>query len=123
MDYPTRNGLPISPFELDLPASRERRRNNHHSAWTASVMSRLAVTQTFRDLEAYQDIMPLDQHNWIHHEYEPPRIDLQAVFDRVMQAYDLSERLRLGSAFKPVYKPISDEKLAKIKREYDRYGR
>ena len=85
-------------------------------------MGKLVVTQTLRDLEAYQDVMPIDQHDWIHHEYEAPQIELQSAFDRVMQAYDLNERLRLGPAWKPTYKAISDERLTRIKQEYDRYG-
>lgn len=124
--YPSREGLPIPISELELPESRlnpnkKKSFNNHHSLWTARAMSRLVLSQTLRDLEAYQDVMPIDNHDWIHAEYEPPKMpSVDVMYDRLMMAYELGERLRLGSAWNPTFKLISPERVAKIEAEHNR---
>lgn len=123
MKYPTREGLPIPVREaLDYEPMHLRHCNNHHSLWTARNMGKLVVTQTLRDLAEYQDVMPRTAHQRLHDTYDPPEIDIQAAFDRVMQAYDDGELMREGSAYRPHYRYISLDKINRISKEYEQLG-
>lgn len=122
--YPMRGGLFVPPTELDLPPSRldltrKKNVNNHHLSFTARQMGRLLITQTFRDLERNQVLLPVDVHDHLHQVYDPPELpDLTIVFDAIDDAYQNNERLRYGAAHHPLYKPISLALVNAIAVEY-----
>lgn len=116
--YPTRDGIPISPIEMGFGGDQTRNRcNNHHSAWTRRAMSRLLITQTFRDLESMQHIIPRFQHERLHDIYDPPQLDLKSVYNYVVEAYEREEELRYGTAYDPVWQPFTKERLTLIHAE------
>lgn len=117
--YPTRGGLPIHPRELDIPSTLYTGlENNHHHCFTLARMSNFLVTQTLRDLEAYQTVMDVAQHNWLHDRFSQPTLSLNSAYDRVHEAYDDGELLRLGSAKHYQLVPIDDRRIAAIDDEW-----
>ena len=119
--YPTRHGLPVPLGEVDIPTTRwdgDHYENNHHLAWTAREMGKLAITQSLRDLEAYQSVVPIAQHVSLHKTYSPPNISLESAYDRVHEAYDNEEYLRLGTAHNFVLAPITPAIIAQCDREW-----
>lgn len=95
-EYPTYKGIAVPVWDLALPPSHTRERNNHHNEWSARRMGRLAVTQALRDLERHQYVMPLDQHAWLHQNYEPPELPTEEQAAReVIDAYEKGERFKI----------------------------
>lgn len=80
-------------------------------------MGELVLTQTLRNLSDYQDVLHKDVHQAIHDRYEPPEIQLEAAYERVWQAYEEDEPLRLGSAWHFEKALISRETMQKIEAE------
>lgn len=126
-EYPTVNGFPVHPLELDLPAPRfnEGRQidfNNHHLAFTARRMGQLVLTQTMRDLDEFQLVMPKETHAILHDRYEPPRHipTLYDLMNHIDDAFEAGKLLRYGSAHNPMYKTITPALLRACKDEYDR---
>lgn len=122
--YPSIDGVPVSPFELDLPISqldlaKEHNWNNHHACFEARSFGKIALFQTMRDLERHQYLTPIDFHANTHRFYSPPRMPTleQAITD-VSEAYDSGERLRYGSARNPTYKPIGRDVMNLIYTNY-----
>ena len=94
--YPTRQGIAVSPNELYLPYSRDKRRNNHHAEFSERVMGRTAVTLALRNLERHQYVMPIDTHDWLHRKYSPPALPtLEQAVREVMDAYDQGEMFKI----------------------------
>ena len=117
--FPTRNGVAINPFELDLPQF-EGSKNIHHWAWTKAAFGSLALFQTFRDLERHQTLLAIPTHNYIHAHYAPPEMPtVGQAMNTVMEAYDGSESLRIGSAGRFELIPITYSLIKQIKREYN----
>lgn len=128
--YPTRNGVPISPLEIyDLSTSRlnleaQRNFNLHHSAWTRKMFGKNILMLTFRQLENNQLFMPVDIHDQLHQEYDPPVMPtpLQAIHE-IERAMDAGEQLRIRQPAKKVGKyvleSITEETFAKVKASYD----
>jgi len=119
--YPTDSrGLVVPSSEFFTPYThRPNRINNHHMWFTARTMSRFLITQTLRDLDAYQEQIPVTTHDWVHSEYEPPRIPVMSVLmDRLDEAHETGEQLRKGSAHHPLYEPFTDERWTFINKEY-----
>lgn len=104
--YPMRkHGAVFVPVhELNIPSESFRWRgegniNNHHYAFTRQFCGRLAITQTFRDLDANQERLPKTGHQWLHSNFAPPIIpNLTAIMERLDQALDGGEKLRYGTA-------------------------
>lgn len=93
--HPTRDGIAVSPYELDLPRGRERKKNNHHSHYTARAFGKLAVTQCLRDLERHQYTLPVDVHRWIHDTYAPPELPTEEqAAKEVIDAYEKGEMFK-----------------------------
>lgn len=119
MEYPTRYGLPINPEELGYDeVNSEVRRTNHHNAWTDRQMGRLLLTRTFRNLDSMQFQLPVHLHRQLHRDYEPPKLDLSAVRQYVMEAYEDGESLRYGTATQYWHEPIEKELMKEIEEEY-----
>lgn len=127
--YPTRDGLPLPPSELDLQPSRLKdrpeNRSLHHHNWPARRMGRLLISQTLRDLEYEQTFMPNDQHNLgayaLHTLYEPPEpASLIQMMDRLDIARETGEMMRVRANGKWVLNHISDIHWKQIEMEYSR---
>lgn len=68
--YPTDYvGAPIPPEELGFEIGHRGEWNNHHLAYFRRSFGRLAISQTFRDLELMQREMPVVAHRRLHTEY------------------------------------------------------
>lgn len=123
--WPTRNGVSLSLDEVGAPESfmnldNPYHINNHHWAWTAREFGRTAIGATFRNLARLQSLEGLDRHNWVHGNYDPPRPPSpKQALDEIMRAYENDEYLRIGSANRPAFIPITIDILDKLKREYN----
>ena len=126
MEYPTRRGISIPSSELDLPETRldlrrQHTTNNHHMEWSRRSMGRFLITQTLRDLEGLQEVLPLDVHTLLHKRYEPPRFPtVDEAMDRVIEAYDNAEQMKVKAGNKYVLQPITDIHYKQIIMEYNR---
>ena len=96
MKYPTRNGLIISPYELDYTeptqADIERKRTTmHHGWWTARDFGRTAIGATFRALETNVYPMLRNEHNQgtdtLHDKYSPPPMPHVGLMVDVLDEY------------------------------------
>lgn len=119
--YPTRGGLPIPLEEVDIPTTRwdsDLYENNHHWAWTARHMAQLCITQTIRDLDPLQSRLIIPRHVRFHQIYSEPNISLKSAYNRVHEAFDNGEYLRLGTARNFTLAPITPETIARCDREW-----
>jgi hypothetical protein len=125
-EYPTNNGIPVPFHEIDLPMSqldltKQESMNNHHGAYTAHMFGRLAISQTFRDLNCFQDVTPKDVHAITHDRFEPPTHlpDLITMLDIIDEQRLQNGLLRYGSAHHPTYKGITQELWHTLMEEYN----
>jgi len=129
MAYPTRRGIAISPQELELPDSRlnleaPRNWNNHHLSFTRKMFGRQILYFTLRNLESQQTYMPVDIHDALHTEYEPPKMPtpLQALHEIERARHD-GEHLQIRQPCKKMgryaIELISDEVWDKCKASYN----
>lgn len=129
--YPTSvDGMPVSFQELDLrPSQLDLRRPEsfslHHKQFTARRMARLLITQTVRDLEFEQELVPRDQHNQgrqaLHSIYCPPEpASLIQYMDRLDVARQTGERMRIRANGMYIFQDISDIHWKQIEQEYNR---
>lgn len=129
MEYPTRNGISIPVHELELPESslnleRPENYNNHHAEWQRRQMGRFAITQTLRDLERHQFLLPRDVHQELHKMYEPPRFPtLREALDEVEEAYAKDETMQvyLIDQKRYIQHPISWVHMQTLHAEYNQY--
>ena len=119
-DYPTRRGVPLHPSELGFESNPDLYQENHHLAFTRREMSRLAITQTFRDLNSMQTPLPKEPHQELHRLYLPPQIGLKEAYQYVWQAYEHTEQLRYGSVKNFEHADITEKRMNQIEREYQR---
>jgi len=127
--YPTRNGLAIHPMELELPESHlnpesTRNWNHHHMQWTRKQYGKQFLYFAFRSIETRQLHMLVDQHDWVHQEYDPPVMPtIQQALKEIERAKDAGEMLNLRQPAKAkgTYsrEPITDEVLRKCIASYD----
>jgi hypothetical protein len=100
MQYPSRNGIPISPSELDLPITRlplddEKSFNNHHGFFprVAYMHSKgdkdvKFLFQLLRNLECHQYRLPIDYHEALHKKYEPPKMPTpKQAYEEIQRVY------------------------------------
>ena len=122
-EYPNRNGVPVPIEELlseeDL-LNEDCERNNHHGAHTARMFGRSAISQTFRDLAIFQDVIPVNAHARLHRLYEPilhlpNEVVMMDIIDEQRAQNGL---LRYGSARFPMYKEIDDVLWSNLLEEY-----
>lgn len=129
--YPSRNGLPISAYELELrPSELDLDKNEnyslHHLHFPARLMGRLLITNTLRNLEYEQEELPNDQHNLgkfaLHTLYLPPEPPtLRQAMDRLDLAKETNERMRIrvpGQGY--VKQNISNIHWLQVAQEYNR---
>lgn len=85
--YPTDLvGAPIPPEELGFEIGHSGEWNNHHMAYFRRSFGRLAISQTFRDLELLQREMPVVEHRRLHTLYTgiqvPSLLTMMDIIDR-----------------------------------------
>lgn len=125
-EYPNYDGVPVPFHELELPPSAmnlelQESFNNHHGAHTARMFGRTAISQTFRDLAIFQDVIPKDTHSIAHYLYEPIQHlpDLVTMLDIIDEQRMKNGLLRYGSARNPTYKGITDDLYHSLMLEYN----
>jgi len=128
--YPTRQGVPVSTLELFsfedsiLNLEANRNWNLHHECWTRKMFGRCALYLCFRQIETHQQFTPVDIHDNIHKEYEPPKMPtpLQAITE-IERAKDAGEQLRIRQPAKKIGKyvleNITEDAFRKCKASYD----
>lgn len=106
--YPTRNGLPISTRELDLPRSnlnpnKRSSTQNHHLFYYSGRFVRNIILNSLRDLEGNQERIFKDQHVLgrlaLHNVYRggvpaPPH---RIAMDRLEEGFETGERFKVWS--------------------------
>ena len=125
--YPSRNGLPLSPIDVELPGSRLKdkpsNKNNHHPLFPHKRYELGGIIYaTPRDLEDMQCVLPKDVHNTgkdtLHSRYGPPEIPKPTtVIDRILEALASGESLQSGTAQNPILVPVSTELVDEILQE------
>ena len=122
--YPTRDGIAVSPFELNLPDTRRpdkrKYRSNHHTHYTAPRFSKSSTLQAMRNLSRHQVILPNDVHRFIHDNYEPPELPSEPqAAKEIIDAYENGELFKIYNTFLKTYiyeeipKEIVDGLIAK----------
>ena len=103
--YPTRDGLPVSTSELNLPPSRlspknEKNFNNHHLFFSKRAYLSDPILTALRNLDRSQEMLPKDQHNLgklgLHSVYSPPKIpSRKRAMEEIEEAYLNNEKLKI----------------------------
>lgn len=94
--WPTRNGIAVPPDEMWLPRPNTKDRNNHHSCWTRKRFEKHATLLALRNLDRHQYEMPVNQHNWLHKNYDPPELPThEQAAKEVIDAYDKGEQFKI----------------------------
>jgi len=84
----------LPPSNLNL--EKETNFNNHHNCWTAKAFGKYILFETLRDLESHQFLLPIDVHEYIHEEYNPPKLStIKQAIAEIERAKDAGERLRV----------------------------
>jgi|GEM_PF-1892643 len=78
IEYPTINGIPMSPQDIDLPESelklnRPWNKHLHHDCWPKAAFTKNALFKAVRDLASHQTNMPIDTHVYLHKRYLAPK--------------------------------------------------
>ena len=127
MRYPTVRGIAVPTSELNLPESRldlskPESFNTHHLEFQRRNIGRFIITQTLRDLEGMQEIMPRDVHQALHERYgEPEFPTIQQAMARISLAYDTGEQMRVwtpGEGY--IYHDFTHIHRKQIAQEYNR---
>jgi hypothetical protein len=107
----------LPPTTLDIQNLYNR--NNHHLQWRAADYAGSVLLSSLRNLAERQDILPLDTHNILHRTYQPPEMPtLQQAMQRIEDAYEGNEKLRLGSANNPQFMDFSRDRFIRCLGEY-----
>lgn len=125
-EYPNYNGIPVDPKELSLPKSmldlsRAESINNHHWNFRARKFGATLISQTFRDLDVFQTVLPKDTHAILHDRYDEPHTmpDQTAMIEIIDEQRAANGLLRYGSANHPHYRGIDDTLWNELMREYN----
>lgn len=98
--YPTKNGIAVNPEEIWLPPTyldceQKGNTNLHHNEWTARQFGRSILYLTLRNLSSNQFYMPIDQHEFIHRNYDTPIMPTpKQAIDEIERAYWEKEYIR-----------------------------
>ncbi len=122
--YPTRNGIAVPAFELQLPEtkidlSHEFEFSNHHDCWYAKKFGSEILYLTLRKLEICQSVLPNDLHEHIHMTYEQPKLPRPyQAYTHITKAAEDGVMLKNGSANNPHYEAITDGLIKKVHENY-----
>lgn len=135
-EYPTRNHLPVSTEELDLPETRlniNNRKNiqNHHLFYYSGRYKGHIILNSLRDLEGNQEPLPKDQHVLgkfaLHNVYRAgvPVPPMDVAMDRLEQGYEGGERFKVWNikTRRYEYYDFTDEYWQRLKDVYDVYNK
>ncbi len=126
--YPTRDGVAISPEELDFPISHlnpENRGNynNHHAEFYSRLFGGSALFSIFRNLEVNQYPMLLDTHALLHATFDAPQFPTPyQAMTAIQDEYDHLGSLRFGSQNRPHLVPLNGSIMDDVNRAYEALG-
>lgn len=134
MRYPTRNHLPISTRELDLPRSEldpTQRGNtqNHHLYYYSPRYKGNIILNSLRDLDYSQERLARDQHVLgklaLHNVYTDgvPVPPMKIAMDRLEQAFESGEVFKVYDIQERryVYKRFTKEHWSALQQAYNTY--
>ena len=133
--YPSREGVPVHPDELNLAPSRldpdsGYNYNNHHLYFNKSSYLGDSIFTDLRNLESSQVRMLKDQHNMgkyaLHTLYLPPeRPTLEQAMDTLEMAYATGEKLKTWNQNLNLYttRTYTAERWKRALKEYNRRNR
>jgi hypothetical protein len=95
--YPTdKRGVPLSVAEVGIPYIESKYWNNHHLNFYARQFGATAISQSFRDLERYQEMMPKQSHVLLHQKFGGIALPAAGVMlDELYDASDKAERFKI----------------------------
>lgn len=119
--YPVdRRGFPVAVDELNLPFMVDNKENLHHLNYYRRLFASTAISQTFRDLASFQEMMPVNRHEELHKRYTgiklPPK---ENMLERIEEAWQAGEKLRVRTIGGYVLHDISYVHLQTLKAEYN----
>ena len=122
--YPTRLGVPISPFEIGLNSPFEvesdEKVNNHHGEFTRRYFGSNIILQTMRDLDINQWVLYESEHIGLHNKFGPPQLpNLRQSMNVINDEFDKGGLLKLGSVGEPEYVDITEDLMRKINHVYN----
>ena len=120
--YPTDpRGVPLSVAEVDIPYLESDRENNHHLNFYRRAFGATALSQAFRDLERFQEIMPVRSHELLHRKFGGIAVPHAGVMlDEIYEAKEQNEKLKIydQSLKQYVYYDINDELWHGLSKDY-----
>lgn len=125
--YPTRNGISVPVYEIDLPETKLNlelagTENDHHGEWPRKTMGTLAILQTLRDLDRSQYMMPIDVHTELHRRFAPPELPTPTqALDEITEAYNNNETMKVYDLYQKKYiqLPITFIHMQTLHAEYN----
>ena len=121
--FPTdKRGIPLTAAEAGVPYIESEKQNNHHRAYFKRMFGSTAISQTFRDLDRFQEIMPVNSHIELHKRFAGIALPAANIMlDEISEAQELGETLKIYNLAKRQYEhhPILDERLDLLKQEYN----
>jgi hypothetical protein len=86
----------------------ERNQNWQHLQWTRKQYGKQFLYFCFRSLETRQELIPVEIHNWVHENYDPPKFPHPTTaLHEIMRAAEAGEKMHVRS---PEKKGGYDEK-------------
>lgn len=123
--YPTRNGIAVPIYELDIPQSGldpgiDHNTNLHHLEFTRRAMGQFLMTRTLRSIYDLQHDLPLDTHNWLHRHYSAPQFPTpQQAMARLAQAYFSGEPLQRKASKGYAKREFTPDLWLALNQEYE----
>jgi len=122
--YPTRHGVPISPFEIGLTSpfevASDEKINNHHGEFTRRYFGSNIILQTMRNLDINQWVLYESEHVGLHNKYGPPQLPtLRQSMNVINDEFDKGGLLKLGSVGEPEYIDITEDLMREINHVYN----
>ena len=119
--YPVNErGFPVPVEELQLPQILNGVENNHHMNYYARLFGRFAISETFRNLESFQVMMPFHTHEELHKRYSGIQLpSFNSMVDRIEQAQQDGEQMKIRALGGYVRHRITDVHLKTLYAEYN----
>ena len=121
-EYPTdKRGVPLPVGEVGVPYLESEKENNHHKAYFRRAFAATAISQAFRDLERFQEIMPVRSHELLHRKFGGIAVPHAGVMlDEIYEAKEQNEKLKIydQSLKQYVYYDITDDYVSTLSQQY-----
>lgn len=123
MEYPTKNGIVLSPYEIEMPRAYRLETNNHHGEWEARHFGKNVLLLMVRNLACLQWDLPVDQHNWLHCTYSEPRIPTPyQAMDKIEEQLDCQGLLKIKHKGKGYIKrPLTEQDYKQCVEYYNSF--